>query len=427
MNIKLPYGDQTIPIDVPDNWINGRSYRPNLIEPCADAHAELWAALSALEGDHSLSAIAKGKSTVVIAVDGLYLSSFNEILPALIEKIEDDTEIPSENIKILISNDLLSPLEAKDVEALLNPHTIQEYQVVLHDPRRSRSLTDLGRTPTSNIPVQINQHYASAELKIILGGVQAHPLFGFTGGRSVLMPGLAGVDALREFYCTTRITDVNSRYGNYRHNPFHIAGIETMTLAGCDLAISVPLTMEDQPAGVFAGHFGQSHLAAMEKLRESMVVNVKEPMDIVVTSGGGKAFDGTLIQLVDALSACVNVLKPEGTIVLSGELANGYGPAEFNEMMKRHANLKATMAWLEEATHFLPGQWYLHLLFDLLNRHEVILYNTSKSEDEIWRMGFTPTGDLNEAILGAMESHGQRCKIVALPDGPYGIAEMAAK
>jgi hypothetical protein len=33
---------------------------------------------------------------------------------------------------------------------------------------------------------------------------------------------------------------------------------------------------------------------------------------------------------------------------------------------------------------------------------------------------------MNDAVHGAMEGHGQRCKIVALPEGPMGIGEVAA-
>jgi hypothetical protein len=34
----------------------------------------------------------------------------------------------------------------------------------------------------------------------------------------------------------------------------------------------------------------------------------------------------------------------------------------------------------------------------------------------------TPTNDIQDAIEVAMQGHGQRCKICALPDGPFSLA-----
>jgi hypothetical protein len=42
----------------------------------------------------------------------------------------------------------------------------------------------------------------------------------------------------------------------------------------------------------------------------------------------------------------------------------------------------------------------------------------------LWGAGFTPATDINQAVHEAMQSHGQKCKIVALPEGPSGIGEI---
>lgn len=424
MNIKLAYGAEQLPIDVPDNWINGRCYRPRPLAPCADQRAELMAALQGLPEEMHLRHLAADKSTCTIAVDGENPSVMEELLPALVEIIEDETEISSGNLTILIANRILQPLRKADLPNLLSEELQRHYRTVLHDPWDTKMVRSAGHSPTRKIPLLLNRHYLDADFKVILGGVRPDVLYGFTGGRCVVLPGLAGRETLKALYDFDQVSNRNARFGNFRDNPFHITAIEATNAVGCDLAISAALTPRSQVSKLFVGHFGQSHIQAMNALRDSMVVKVKEPMDIVVTSGGGAPYDNNLLNVLATICSVEPVLKADGTIVIAAQLKEGYGPAGFADLIKNHRSLSETMEWLQREDRFIPGQWIAQRFFQILRDHEVILYNKEIAEEEIWAAGMTPTRDMNEAILGAMESHGQRCKIVALPDGPMGIGEV---
>lgn len=426
MHIKLAYGAETVPIDVPDNWINGRCYRPRIVEPCADPRAELMAALAALPENQSLAKVLEGKGTCAIAVDGDHPALCRELLPALLEILEDESELHRENFTIIVSNRLWQPLSKDDLNTLIDEETRKHYRVVLHDPFDTANITDLGES-SRKIPLTINSLFKNADARIILGGVCPDMLLGFSGGRGVLMPGLAGKATLRAVYDFNMIADKNTKYGSFRDNPFHITGVETVNAAGCDLAVSAVLNNEDRILKVFAGHFGQSHLQAMMDARDPMMVRVKEQMDIVVTSGGGAPHDSTLLKIINTICAVAPVLKKDGTIVISAALDEGLGPKGFGELLLAHKSVYKTMEALSINRRFIPGQWIIQRLFSILQDHEVILFNKSLDEQLIWDIGLTPSRDLNEAILGAMESHGQRCKIVALPDGPLCLGEIGGK
>lgn len=421
MHINLPYGTDSVPIDVPDNWINGRCYRPEKLDACSDQRAELMATLDALPEEKSLGAVAEGKKNCVIAVDTESPTLFAELLPALVEMVEDASDLDAEAITILLTNRPWEPFKPEVIEERVSEELRNGYRVLLHDYFDKERIVKLGQTSKA-IPITLNSIYMEADLKIVLGGVRPDMNFGFTGGRQVLLPGLAGKPTLRKLFDFSFVTHPKSSYGNFRDNPFHITGIEMGNAAGCDMAISAVMNSKDEVHKIFAGHLAQSHLKAMTTLKEAMALHVREPMDIVVTSGGGAPKDSSLAKCVAALTACRPVLKPGGTIVLAAGLDEGIGCSGFAEFVQGHRTVSRTLERLSEPNSFVPGKWVAQKLYDLLSRHEVILFNKSLDENIIWSSGMTPTRDLNEAVFAAMESHGQRCKIVALPDGPAGLA-----
>lgn len=424
MRINLAYGTDHLPVDVPDNWINGRCYRPHPLKPCQNPKTELLAAMAGIQSGQELSTVAKGKSTCAIAVDGNEPALIQGLLGPLIQVIEEETGIPAEAITVVIGNCPWRPFNRGTLKRLVDPVILERYRVVLHDPRDATSVVTTGHSST-DIPLTVNRAYAEAELKVVLGGVRPDLFHGFTGGRHVILPGLSGIDTIKALYRYENVANPNSRWGNFRDNPFHMTGIEAINASGCDMAVSATLTAEGRIERVFAGHFGGSHLQAMNAMKEALTVKVKEPMDIVVASGGGDPYDRTLMQLVETLGAVSAVLKPGGTIVISASLASGFGTREFCDLISGHSSVQRTLLSLEKSGDYIPGQWIAQRLCAIMADHEIIIYNTDVDEDALWAGGLTPVRDLNTAVHGAMESHGQRCKIVALPEGPFGINELA--
>ncbi len=417
MNIKLDYGTEVVPVDVPDNWINGRLYRAPGLKACADVRAELMVALESLSTGSALENLAKGKKNCVIAVDPSHAAIFPELLPAFIEILEDHSSLRAADIKVLVANRVLNPFRQEDLAGLLDEGTLETCPVELHDPTRMNAVVEAG-TSSKGIPITVNKSYAEADMKVLLGGVTADLLLGFTGGRGILAPGLSGPSTLQLFYSPAVVGMPGVRYGNFRDNPLHVHAMETAQAFGADIAISATFSPDGRIARIFSGHFGQSHFQAMTAVRDSMQVTAKEPMDIVVTSGGGSPRDGTLMQLTAALCAVEPILKEDGTIVVVAEIGKGIGPSQFEKLVKAAPNYEDLIELLGHGTGLIPGQWIAQHLYRTLRAHEVILYTRKLTEDEVWSVGLTPAKDINDAILGAMESHGQRCKIVALPDGP---------
>lgn len=425
MRINLAYGTEHYPVDVPDNWINGRCYRPHPLKPCQHPKTELLAALAGLATGQEISALAKGKGTCAIAVDGNEPAMIQGLLAPLIEAIEQEGSIDPAAITIVVGNRPWRPFNRGTLKRLVDPVTLERYRVVLHDPRDGTSVVTTGHS-SRDIPLTVNRAYSDAEFKVVLGGVRPDLFHGFTGGRHVILPGLSGIDTIKALYQYDFVADPNARWGNFRDNPFHMTGIEAINAVGCDLAVSATLTADGSVEKVFAGHFGGSHLQAMTSMKEALTVKVKEEMDIVVTSGGGDPYDRTLMHLVETLGAVQPVLKAGGTIVVSAALSSGFGTREFCDLLSNHGSVQRALELMAKSREYIPGQWIAQRFFEILSKHEVIIQNADVDEDALWAGGLTPVRDLNTAVHGAMEGHGQRCKIVALPEGPFGINELVS-
>ncbi len=423
MNIRLPFGEGTVPVDVPDNWINGRCYRSFRFEPTDDLLGTFDSAIDNLIGLESLDSVLKKRTNAVIAVDSTHWRMLRELLPLLLERILDSSSLKPADIQILFTNTLWNSLPSGFLKQHVAHSLIEEYPVTLHDPREPAVCTDCGMVD-GNIPLRINSLYAEADLKIVLSVVEPNMLFGFNGGRTAVLPGLANETTLRRLYAYSYLDNTNIAYGVTRDNPLHQASNEALEKIGCDLGISVIKTEREQSAEIFAGDAAQATMAAIGRLREKISVTVKEPMDIVVTCGGGNPHDRTLFQLFSALSTTLPVLKPDGTIVVTAEMAEGFGPLPLRDILLKSNNPRGFKKRYSNPDNFTPGQWYAQRFFDILKNHEVIIYTDGIGEHELWNAGLTPTTDLQEAIEVAMQGHGQRCKICALPDGPFSLAQL---
>ena len=420
MHVNLPFGDGMLPVDVPDNWINGRCYRSHRFEAAGDERAELLAAFNDPIGVESVERVVASRSNAVVAVDSSAPGLFPEFLGEFLEELENTSGLDAENILVLLTNFYWNP-HTEDLIGELVPEDVRSrYSVVLHDPMDDSASRNIGQV-LDLYPLRVNSQYLDADLKIVIGPVYPHLLRGFTGGRAVITPGLAHRETLRHMYSYENVADPNVRYGVIRDNPFHRAGLDAMGKAGCDLAVSVLMTPEGKLSRAIAGDPGQSYIAAVATAREKMNVNLKEPMDIVVTGGGGSPHDSTILQMVNVLSGVLPALKDDGTIVLTAKLADGFGPDPLREILLNSGGPRGFHERYSQPENFTPGQWAAQVYYQILERHEVIVLSDGVNEDDIWSAGMTPAKDLQEAVEAAMQGHGQRCKICALPDGPFTL------
>ena len=75
----------------------------------------------------------------------------------------------------------------------------ENYRIENHHGQQRDEHTYLGQTPRG-MPVWIDSRYVKADLKITTGLIEPHFMAGFSGGRKLICPGLAGLETVRVWH-----------------------------------------------------------------------------------------------------------------------------------------------------------------------------------------------------------------------------------
>jgi nickel-dependent lactate racemase len=92
-------------------------------------------------------------------------------------------------------------------ELVGDPWVLENVRIEGHQARERADLVDFGVTATRGTPVLINRLLVDAELRIVTGLVEPHFMAGWSGGRKVVAPGVAGEETIRTFHSARFMED----------------------------------------------------------------------------------------------------------------------------------------------------------------------------------------------------------------------------
>ncbi len=158
-----------------------------------DGPAAIARAFAGPIGSAPLAELARGKGSACILICDITRPVPNRLfLRPMIETLTE-AGVPLERITVLVATGLHRPnLDAELAELVGDDWVLQHVRVENHYARNEADLVDYGRTRTRGTPVKINRLFAEAELRIATGLVEPHFMAGWSGGRKVIAPGVAG-------------------------------------------------------------------------------------------------------------------------------------------------------------------------------------------------------------------------------------------
>jgi nickel-dependent lactate racemase len=192
MKIDLAYGQGSLAIDLPED-------RVTVIEPAhtpglADEKQAVVEALASPIGAAPIRDSIKPTDKVAIAFTDITRATPNErIIPWLLEHLEG--VVPRENITLINQLGTHRPNTQEELEKMLTPEVVANYNVVNHEPENPDALTQLGVTKTG-APALINTIMVEADIRIVTGFIEPHFFAGFSGGPKGIMPGCAGLETV---------------------------------------------------------------------------------------------------------------------------------------------------------------------------------------------------------------------------------------
>lgn len=276
------YGDDPIEITFPEGWdVDTRLMAGHNLAPLT--LKEINERIRSPIGSRRLSEIAEGKETAVIVFSDLTRADDpKEVLPGILEELHL-AGIKDDGITFISGLGGHGTMTRLEWAKKLGEEIVTGYRVFNHNIYDH--FEEMGVTPRGT-PVEMNREFASADVKIGIGGIIAHGFAGFGGGAKGVFPGVASLRSIETNH--KRVDEEKARgragYGVMADNVIRFDMEDAARIAGLDFKVDMVYNVDRRSLGVFAGDFVDEHRAGIEYAKEVLTTEPVLDADIVVAN-----------------------------------------------------------------------------------------------------------------------------------------------
>jgi lactate racemase len=420
--IAIRYGNSDLKISLPKHC------KPTFIRKPAmpilsDSDTAIRSCLiDAVESD-SLAALATKANQVCIVICDITRPVPNgPILRALVEVLQQAGHKLNQ-ITILIATGLHRPnLDDELLEVIGDRWIFDNVRTVNHFARDEADLMHLGTTATDRIPVYLNRYLVEADLRIVVGLVEPHFMAGYSGGRKLVAPGVAGHQTIRTFHNHRFMSDPCADNTVLQNNPLHRGQLEILQLLGSVYAVNTVIDEERRLSFVNFGECVASHLQAVDFVRQYAQVPIDRKFNTIVTSAAGYPLDKTYYQTVKGMVAPLHVLNDDGTLIVASRCEEGFGSVEFRESQESLMRLGSNgyLDSIKGKPQAGIDAWQTQMLTRAMLCGQVQLYSDGISQADYDLTCVKMIEDVEHAILESIERSNDP-DVAIIPEGPYVI------
>lgn len=272
------FGDTEMALNFPPGWeLDVRKMAGHDAPALTDV--QIRTALRETINTRPVSDLAYGKRNVAIVFDDLTRPTpTHRIAPILVEELLL-AGVKPENIMFHASLGSHSAMFQQDMAIKLGPEIVANYACWNHNP--FHGFTDFGTTP-NGIPVKLNSHFGTADLKICISGIKKHGLAGYGGGAKAVIPGVASFESIARMHNG----GLDKKYTTAEHYVNNLVRLEiehAARMAEVDMSINIVMNGNRDVAGVFAGDIVDAHRAAVRVAHGISHTDLpEEPADVVI-------------------------------------------------------------------------------------------------------------------------------------------------
>lgn len=387
-----------------------------------DAAAEIERCLDAPAGCAPLSELSRGKTSAAISVCDITRPAPNAVvLPPVLRRLEA-AGIARDRITILIATGLHRPATEAEIRQIVGPRIAADYRVENHDARDFAAHRHLGST-RAGTPIHIDERFAGADLRITLGFIEPHLMAGYSGGRKLVVPGLAAQETIKVIHSPKFIREPLAVEGSIESNPLHRELVEIAAAAGHQFIVDVALARDRGIAGVFAGDPVVAHRLGIGFVSNAMLERIPEPADAVITTSAGYPLDLTYYQTIKGITAASHIVREGGRILLVGACEEGTGSPEFTKMLHEFSDPESFLRSIE-GTPVTVDQWQHEKLALVMRKARVMFCVPGLAQavrDALWGPAFAR---IEEAVHALVDGLRPGARVAVIPEGPYVLARV---
>lgn len=406
MEIKVPYGQNWVTIDCPEENLAGIIF-PNEV-PLREEREILEEALAnPIDAERMAHFLGDGKEVLFVVNDGTRPTPTARILDHLAG------DIGERPVQFLVATGSHRPPTAAEFKQIFGPwFTRFQKAIFAHDCRAESEMAPLGTT-SRETPLALNRRVVEARKIVALSSVEPHYFAGFTGGRKSFFPGAAAYQTMEHNHRLA--LQQGAAPLALRGNPVHEDLAEAMgSLDGKEIhSLQVVLDRSHRICAAFDGSLEGTFAAATKKAEEVFSAEIKERADVVVTVAPFP-MDIDLYQAQKALEHGRLALKEGGIIILVSRCPMGVGNDGFYQLLSRAMDPAEVCPLIEDSFHL--GDHKAAKIAELAMGAQI--WGVTDLDPSILGHCFMkPYADLQEALRAAIEEKGPHAQILFLMNG----------
>jgi nickel-dependent lactate racemase len=424
--IDLLFGKGLLPVTLPDGvrpTVIRKGGLPGLPNPAAAIAGALAHPISAAP----LAELARGRNSACILICDITRPVPNHLFLRPMVETMVAAGIPLSAITILVATGLHRPNEGEELaEVVGDPWVLANVRVENHFARDDAMHVDLGHTATRGTPIRIDRRFVEADLRIATGLVEPHFMAGWSGGRKVIAPGVAGHETIRTFHSARFMGDPLAVQCNLIGNPLHEEQLEIVRRLGPCYALNTIIDEDRHLVHVTFGEIIASHMAAVDFVTESTRIGLDRRYRTIVTSSAGHPLDKTYYQTVKGMVTPLDILEPGGTLIIASSCSEGFGSPEFRAAQTQLVAMGAErfLATLTAKTLAEIDEWQTQMQMKAMRVGRIELYTTGLDHEERRITGVHVTTDIDAALHQAVARHNDP-DVAFIPEGPYVVPVFA--
>lgn len=423
MRVRLAYGKEGLEVDLPDH-AEVAVLEPKHVEGFPDPPNAVHNALREPVGSPPLKDLVKPADRVgIIFSDITRPTPYPLILPVLLGELN---HLPDEQIVLFNATGTHRANTEAELCEMLGKDIIGKYRIIQNDATDRDSHMKVGTTTRGN-DIWIHRELIDCDIRIPTGFIEPHLFAGFSGGGKAIMPGMALLETVERNHSAKHIDDPMARWGITRGNPVWEEIRQAGEMVSPTFLLNVTLNREKRITGVFAGDLGEAYGQGCASVKETAMVPVAEPFDIVITSNSGYPLDLNVYQAVKGMSAASQVVKEGRSIIVAADCWDGIPDHGAYGQLLAEANSPASLLGKIRRRGFhMQDMWQaqIHALISL--KAEVYLYTHNLKDEQIEGALLKPCHKIEATVADLLTQYGPGARICVLPEGPQTIPYVKA-
>jgi nickel-dependent lactate racemase len=421
MKVKLAYGKEGLWIELPDD--NVTVVEPRFVPGFPDETEAIRSALREPIGTPPLRDLVRRDDTVAIVFSDITRPQPRKrMLPVLLEEL---AHVLPENIVLINALGTHRPNTEEELIEMLGREIAEGYRIVQHNAWDKGHMVYLGPTSFGH-ETYINGVYMEARVKILTGFIEPHFFAGFSGGPKAVLPGLADERSVLGNHDAEMIGHPRATWGVTEGNPIWEEMREMAAKTEPTFLLNVTLNKNKEITGVFAGDVWQAHAAGTAFARQSVMVPVPEPFDIVITTNSGYPLDLNLYQAVKGMSAAALVVKEGGSIIAAAECWDGIPDhGEYKNILKIADSPQKLLEVIKAPGFLMQDQWEAQVQAQIQLKADVYVKTSYLSDEQIREALLLPCHSIKETLAQLLKRYGPDATICVLPEGPQTVPYIA--